>query len=305
VKPRLTTNQIVSLKIVIRRAGYPGREPLLLSASSSRENGSTPVFAADRLLLATSIILLLAAAIAWFLTFGTMPPMGGPSTSVGMGVGSIVTSLSLRDIGLFEFTWVVGMVAMMFPAMIPVIAFYNRVIARQERDPAVARVVGTPLFLAGYLAIYAVLGLAAYVVVFAALSLSLDFQGLSEFSLVAPGFVLILAGVYQLSPLKLKALSHCVSSFGFFALHSRTGLLGSARMGFHHGIYCVGCCWAYMLVMLAVAAMSLPSMAILAAVIALEKVILRGAAWFNKTIAAGFITLGMAALLSPNILTIL
>jgi len=291
--------------MVIKRAGYLEGESRLLNSNSSKGNDSPPVFAADRLLLTTSIVLLLVAAIAWFLSFGTMSPMGGSSASVGMGVSAIVTSLSLTDVTLFEFTWVVGMVAMMFPAMIPVIAFYNRIIARQERDPVVARVVGTPLFLAGYLATYGALGLVAYIVVFTALNLPLTFRGLSEFSLIAPGFVLILAGVYQLSPLKLKSLSHCVSPLGFFALHSRRGLLGSARMGFRHGIYCVGCCWAYMLVMLAVAAMSLPSMAILAALIALEKVIVRGAAWFNKTIAAGFITLGMAALLAPSILTIL
>ena len=298
-------NRVDSLKVVIKRAGYPERESFLLNASPPKEDDSTPVFAADRLLLTTSLVLLLVAAIAWFLTFGTVSPMSGSSASVGMGVGAVVTSLSFADITLFEFTWVVGMVAMMFPAMIPVIAFYNRVVARQERDPAVARVVGTPLFLAGYLTMYAGLGLVAYIVVFAALNLPIAFQGLSRFALIAPGLVLILAGFYQLSPMKLKALSHCVSPLGFFVLHSRRGLFGSARMGFRHGIYCVGCCWAYMLVMLAVAAMSLPSMAILAAVIALEKVVVRGAAWFNKTVAAGFITLGMAALLGPSILTLL
>jgi predicted metal-binding membrane protein len=76
-------------------------------------------------------------------------------------------------------------------------------------------------------------------------------------------------------------------------------------MGLSHGKYCVGCCWAYMLVMAVVAVMSLPFMLILAAVIALEKVIIRGAAWFTRAIAAGFIVLGVASLFVPGVLGLL
>ena len=88
-------------------------------------------------------------------------------------------------------------------------------------------------------------------------------------------------------------------------MHSRTGLSGAVRMGICHGAYCVGCCWAYMLVMLAVAAMSIPFMAILAGVIALEKVIIRGARWFNRTIAVVFLLLGVAALFIPDVFNFL
>ncbi len=76
-------------------------------------------------------------------------------------------------------------------------------------------------------------------------------------------------------------------------------------MGFRHGIYCVGCCWAFMLVMLAVGAMSIPVMAVLAGVIALEKVIVRGAVWFNGLVAGSFIGLGVLAIIFPSILAII
>jgi predicted metal-binding membrane protein len=124
-------------------------------------------------------------------------------------------------------------------------------------------------------------------------------------SIVGPSAILIAAGVYQFTPLKSRCLSGCVSPIGFFAVHYRNGLRGSIQMGFRHGVYCVGCCWAYMLVMLAVGAMSIPVMAVLAGVIALEKVIVRGAAWFNRLIAGSFIALGAAALIFPSILALI
>jgi predicted metal-binding membrane protein len=79
--------------------------------------------------------------------------------------------------------------------------------------------------------------------------------------------------------------------------------VGSVYMGLRHGFYCVGCCWAFMLVMLAVAGMSLPFMAILAGVITLEKVIARGKVWFNRGISISFVTLAVAVLFLPGLLT--
>ncbi len=194
------------------------------------------------------------------------------------------------------------MIAMMFPAMIPVILFYNKVFAKAEPKPISAKLIGTPLFLAGYLATYSGLGLIAYLAVFSALASIHFFPALSAASRVAPGLVLLLAGVYQLSPLKYRCLSSCASPFGFFLRYSRKGLLGSLRMGFSHGKYCVGCCWAYMLVMFAVAAMSISFMAILAIIITLEKTIVRGAVWFNRLIAAFFLVLGVTVMFFPGLL---
>ncbi len=71
-------------------------------------------------------------------------------------------------------------------------------------------------------------------------------------------------------------------------------------MGIDHGLYCVGCCWAYMLVMLAVDAMSIPIMIVLAGIIALEKVIVRGSVWFNRVVAVAFVALGILVLLFPG-----
>ena len=225
--------------------------------------------------------------------------------------GAISTSFSPIAVGTFEMMWMVGMIAMMFPAMVPIMLYYNRVATKADPNPSRARAVGTPLFLLGYLAAYAGLGLVIFLMVFAIPS-SLSGLGfltssspLSVLALLAPGIVLIIVGVYQFSPFKSSSLLHCISPIAFFVLHSRGGLRGSLQMGLSHGKYCVGCCWPYMLVMVAVAAMSLPSMAILAAVIALEKVIVRGAVWYTRAVAIGFIVSGALVVFVTSISALL
>jgi predicted metal-binding membrane protein len=272
-----------------------------LSTANPAPDKPTPIFVADRLAITIATILLVAAAISWVASYYLMPLMGA-SDMMGMGVAAIVSSLSITSVGIFEFIWVVGMAAMMFPAMLPMVLFYNRIVTKTESNQRAVQIAGTPIFLLGYLATYAGLGIAAYIAVFVALGLTSSVPALSTLAIVGPGLVLIVAGLYQLTPLKVRCLSQCVSPMGFFAVHARNGLSGAVRMGISHGTYCVGCCWAYMLVMLAVAAMSIPFMAVLAGVIALEKVLVRGAAWFTRAVAGAFLLLGVAVLLFPGIL---
>ncbi|MDA4129150.1 MAG: DUF2182 domain-containing protein, partial [Thaumarchaeota archaeon] len=236
------------------------------------------IFVRDRLAVTVTISLVVAAAACWIASYYLMPymMMGMNSSGMGMsnGVAAIIGSdLSLSAVLLFVVIWVVGMAAMMFPAMAPVVLFYDRVATKAEDHPRTAKIFGTPLFLVGYLASYALLGIGAYAAIFFALQLSFMFPWLAIFAVAAPSAVLIVTGIYQFSPLKTRCLSHCISPIGFFAVHSKRGLFGATNMGFNHGVFCVGCCWAYMLVMLAVAAMSIPVMAILSGVIAVEKVV--------------------------------
>jgi len=263
-----------------------------------------PVLSKDRLTIGVAAVLVSVSIACWAAVFYEMPMMTMASGGM-MGVDALVSSASPSAVGLFELIWVVGMAAMMFPAMIPIVTFYNRFSTKVEPNPSLARAVGTPLFLAGYLAVYAGLGLAVYLAVFLAVGASSAFPGLAALGYVAPGAVLILAGAYQLVPRKSTFLMQCVSPMGFFTQHSHRGLLGSFRMGLSHGEYCVGCCWAYMLVMFAVALMSLPFMVALSVVIALEKVVMRGAVWFTRGIAAALVLVGLASLLFPGVLGLL
>jgi hypothetical protein len=80
---------------------------------------STSIFVADRLSIIVATTLLAAAAISWAATYDLAPLMGASSGMAGMGVDAIASSLSLTSVVIFEFVWVVGMAAMMFPAMLP------------------------------------------------------------------------------------------------------------------------------------------------------------------------------------------
>ncbi len=266
--------------------------------------GPVPFLTKDKLGAAVATLLISASILSWLVVVYAMPLMTVMSGGM-MGVASLVSSLSVSAVGLFEVLWVDGMAAMMFPAMIPIVLFYNRFSTKAEPNPRVAKVVGTPLFLVGYLAVYAGLGLMVYVGVYLAVSLSSAAPSLSPLAAIAPGLLLVVAGLYQLTPRKSSFLMQCVSPIAFFTQHSHGGLFGSLRMGFEHGKYCVGCCWAYMLVMFAVALMSIPFMAVLAVVIAFEKVLLRGAVWLTRGIAVGFVVLGLASILYPGVLGLL
>ena len=115
---------------------------------------------------------------------------------------------------------------------------------------------------------------------------------------------MFLAGVWQLTPLKEKSLAKCISPMGFFLTHSKSGFSGAFRMGTEHGIYCVGCCWLYMLVMLVVAAMSLLSMILLFGLIIVEKAFVGTVAWFKWLSAGFFFFLAVLVATSPSILAL-
>ena len=277
------------------------------------KGSGTGIFVRDKMALTISISLLGVEAVSWIASYYLMPlMMMSGSTSYMMmsstGLAAIVSSsspLSTPAIALFEAVWIVGMIAMMFPAMIPIVLFYNKVSSKLALKTRLARMIGTPLFLSGYLIAYGILGLGAYLSVYFALNLSMLFSSgslLSVFSVIAPAGILFATGLYQFTPLKFKCLSGCVSPIGFFATKSQKGLFGSIRMGFSHGTYCVGCCVLYMLVMLVVGAMSIPVMALLAGLIALEKVIVRGSVWFGRIVGFAFILSGIVVLIFPNLL---
>jgi predicted metal-binding membrane protein len=243
-------------------------------------------------------VLVLTAAIAWVSVYYLMS-MGGMSLTgamVGMFVSPDVGSLLL-----FLLIWIIGMVAMMFPAMIPVTSMYNATIARSTPQSMISSL----LFLTGYLAMYLVLGLVAYLAVLLLFSIISTMPFLSNYGILAVGIVLIATGLWQLTPFKNACLKRCVSPLGFFLTHAREGFLGAVRMGAEHGYYCVGCCYLYMIVMFVVAGMSLPAMALLAITITLEKALLKGARWFTWLVSTVFIVLGLIVWIFPDTLMIL
>jgi predicted metal-binding membrane protein len=266
----------------------------MVTAISTKHTSET--FA--RMNIAIASVLVTTAAVAWVSVYYLMS-IGGMSVTGAM-VGMFV-SLDMSSLLLFLLIWIVGMVAMMFPAMISVTSIYNAAIAKSTPQS----VIGSLFFLMGYLAMYLLLGVAAYLGVLLVTTVVSTLPFLWNYGTVAVGAVLVATGLWQLTPFKNACLKNCVSPLGFFLTHSRQGFGGAVRMGAEHGYYCVGCCCLYMLVMFVVAGMSLPAMALLAIMITLEKALLKGARWFNWLISAVFIILGLVVWIFPNSLKIL
>ncbi|MEP6759583.1 MAG: DUF2182 domain-containing protein [Actinomycetota bacterium] len=187
---------------------------------------------------------------------------------MGAGVGTMGLSLAA-----FLVIWVVMMAAMMFPSVAPMaIAWIRTMSVRPNR---VARLTGITTFLAGYLLSWAAFG----TVVYAVLRETDRFAGRApSVTRWAGAAVFALAGIYQLTPLKSVCLRHCRSPLGSVVHYaSYTGPARDLRVGVHHGLYCVGCCWGLMILLVAVGAMNIPAMVVLAGVIFVEKVWRHGA----------------------------
>ena len=196
--------------------------------------------------------LFVLAGLAWWWTAGRMDGMdAGPGTDLG-------------TLGWFIGVWVVMMAAMMFPSVAPTVALYSRM--RRERD-AIAPLI----FTSGYLAVWGAAGVAAYGIFRLGRALLGDQLAWGDAGQWVAGGVLILAAVYELTPLKDACLSKCRSPLGYLMGSWRNGRLGAFRMGAGHGAWCLGCCWALMAALFALGVMSLAWMAIVAGVIAVEK----------------------------------
>jgi predicted metal-binding membrane protein len=211
-----------------------------------------------------------------------------------MGVGPGTMGLS---IAAFLALWVVMMTAMMFPSVAPMVVVWIRsVSARPTRG---ARVMGVAEFLCGYLVAWAAFGLLAFVVLITADRLV---DGSPTPAKWIGAGIFLLAGLYQLTPLKRACLRHCRSPIGsLFHYASFKGPARDLRVGAHHGFYCVGCCWGLMIVLVAVGVMNIGVMAALAAVILIEKVWRYGRP-FAIAVGIALIVLAALALFMPGLL---
>jgi predicted metal-binding membrane protein len=211
-----------------------------------------------------------------------------------MGVGPGTMGLSLVA---FLALWVVMMTAMMFPSVAPMVVVWIRSIS--ARPTRTARVSGVAEFLGGYMVSWAAFGLLAYLALLAADRVVGGSPTTAKW--VGAG-IFLLAGVYQLTPLKGACLRHCRSPIGsLFHYASFKGPARDLRVGMHHGLYCVGCCWGLMIVLVAVGAMNIAVMAALAAVILIEKIWRYGRP-FARAVGITLLVLAVSALFMPRLL---
>jgi predicted metal-binding membrane protein len=198
----------------------------------------------------------------------------------------------LGAFGWFLGIWVVMMAAMMFPSVAPTVALYSRM--TKERSP-----LSPLLFTSGYLVTWAGVGVVAFAIAVAGGRFAGDVLSWDRAGRWVAGATLLVAAVYELTPLKDVCLGKCRSPLGFLLGAWRGGPWGALNMGMKNGAWCVGCCWALMASLFALGVMSVIWMVFVAALIAVEKTLpWRRAATY--TTAAILAVLGVLLLIAPD-----
>jgi len=199
---------------------------------------------------------------------------------------------------VFMLMWLRMTVAMMFPTIAPMVLAHRLVVLHRGDGvlPSVA-------FVLGYLVVWTAIGLVP-------LAVFLGFRDLSEDQPIVAwlprisGIVLLFAGLYQFTPWKRVCLRACRTPLSFMMTHNfGSGAPGALRAGLSHGAYCLGCCWALMLVLVVVGLMNLVWMALLALIFLAEKNWRHGVL-FNRVVGTAIAVLGCVALVHPDVLRI-
>jgi predicted metal-binding membrane protein len=204
---------------------------------------------------------------------------------------------TLAGASLFAGMWLVMMAAMMLPAVTPVVLMFRTI--QRQRETRGSPVVPTAAFVTGYLVVWALAGIIADLAYIAAQAAGDRLHAGSGAVPYIGGGIIVLAGLYQFSPLKNVCLAHCRSPFHIILHGWHEGRVGAARMGASHGLYCLGCCWGITAVLFVVGLMNLAWMAALSVLIAVEKLAPRGVA-IGRLVGLLFITLGVFMAAQPR-----
>jgi predicted metal-binding membrane protein len=247
-----------------------------------------PAAARQRTVIVFALLGLAAVSWAVFLT------RAGDPMTMGEEMGRTGPDLTMGGSWpLFLLTWVAMMVAMMFPAAAPMVVMFGRM--RRGDPPSVA------LFTASYIALWVAFGVAAYL-----LSATVEWSA-SRSEWVAlhwgrlGGVILVLAGVYQLTPLKDVCLRHCRTPLSFVLTHWRDGRSGAMRMGLVHGLYCVGCCWLLFLILIPLGVMNVAAMVAIALLVFAEKTLPHGRS-VGLLASVALVVVGVAVAVQPSLL---
>jgi predicted metal-binding membrane protein len=264
----------------------------------------------DKTQKAVAASLIATSALAWIASINQ------PDMMVA------VTTYNPLAISLFTASWTAGMAAMMFPAITPMILMYNRFVTNrkknrgnyssvtiQEEKEGKATSSSFPslrviLFVCSYLLVWALTGIAlllGWSVVMNSTIMTTENTSLAQYLY---GTLLIIAGAYQFTPLKRICIGYCESPLSFFMRRWRDGTSGAFKMGVYHGMYCLGCCWAYFLLMVALGWMNLLWMGLFAGIIFGEKMWSRGI-WIARAAGIGLAIAGIlvAAGMLPSLMS--
>ncbi|TVP39179.1 DUF2182 domain-containing protein [Candidatus Nitrosocosmicus arcticus] len=267
------------------------------------------------------ILISIASVIAWIFSL-EQPDM----MEAMMTLDPIATSI-------FILSWTIGMAAMMFPAIIPMILLYNKLISKSLDDSHnnldsgydtssvkgnfrhkfdtskpqkngrfsfMSLPFGLPIktaaFIGTYLLVWTLTGVFLLVMWSVMMNSLLVTYSSRDIEIVA-GIMLLISGIYQFSSLKRKCLGYCESPLAFFMKRWKGNKLRSGlTMGLYHGLYCLGCCWPYFLLMIALGWMNIFWMGLFAGIIFAEKIWSKGI-YVSKATGIVFMIIGILAMI--------
>ena len=255
------------------------------------------IFRRDRWVTISGIILL--TVLSWAYLFGLAAGMddmameGDLMSSVSGLMGPQLSTWSVRDFFFMFLMWSVMMVAMMLPSASPLILLHVRVNRQQEDGGDGFH--GTVAFAIGYLLVWTSFSAVATLLQWGLEKLAVLSPMMASTSSLLGAGLLLAAGIYQLTPFKNACLRHCRSPVHSLMQHWRRGTSGAFIMGFHHGAYCIGCCWLLMALLFVFGVMNLVWIAVLSVFVLLEKVVPRGEL-VARVAGVGFIVAGVSVL---------
>jgi predicted metal-binding membrane protein len=242
------------------------------------------------------VLLILLPLVCWSWIVVMARDMYGPMT--GASAWMMTREWDARHVFLLWAMWAVMMAGMMLPSAAPLLLLYGA--AARRRAAGGRATYEIYAIAAGYVTMWSLFSIAATA---AQRVLSVLLILSPMMTLTSPIFgaaVLLLAGVYQMTPLKSVCLRQCQSPMSFLVHHWRPGIRGAFRMGVDHGAYCLGCCWSLMVLLFVGGVMNLAVIAALTAFVGFEKLGPFGVrtAWASGALLIGA---GVWMLLAPRV----
>lgn len=221
----------------------------------------------DRVIVGAALAALTVAAWLYLVNHAAhmaMPDMAMPA----------MHAWSRVELGALVVMWTVMMIAMMVPSAAPMIVMFATINRRRREQQG--PFVPTAVFLAGYLVVWTAFSVLAALAQWALHAAALMSPMMVTTSPLLGGLLLVAAGAFQWTRLKAACLVHCRSPLSFIVTSWREGRGGAFRMGLHHGLYCLGCCWLLMALLFVAGVMNLLWIAAIASFVLLEKIVPRG-----------------------------
>ena len=247
----------------------------------------------DRIIVLSALTVIVALSWAYILSLAS-DMQNNMDVTIEMAMPQVQTWGAANFVLTFAM-WSVMMVAMMTPSTAPMILMFAGINRRRQKQQV--PYVSTSVFLLGYLVVWAAFSVLATAAQWGLHAVSLLSPMMVSTSPVLGGTLLLIAGIYQWTPLKHACLSKCRSPLGFVLNEWREGRWGAFLMGLKHGGYCTGCCWSLMALLFVAGVMNLLWVGAIAGFVLLEKVAPAGQRMGQAAgvlmIAGGVVLLGL------------